>query len=284
MATKKRTTPARRTTGKADTVNATDVLADIESRAADMEVATSPVTQKTPVATFSDGRPPAVLSGMVVEESVDPNAERALRDPAVATDYNAAKVALREYGDLETRRTESLKRIARSLMDLRAHFKEPGSKGRRVDWNGKSREYEALATLLYRDAGLEGPTADSAKRAVRHHVEDVKREMVPKKQWEHYGVQALTRGQRAQLTSRFGKAHDALEEAATSAASRASSGQATGAQLVALAKRIDAGMSVYSMASLRALSTPQRRTFRDQLQETRERADALLRELEEMEA
>lgn len=226
---------------------------------------------------------PKVLSGRVVTESVDPNAERALRDPAVAADYNAAKKTLQELVRLEGRRTKVLKSLARQLCSLRAHFKQPGTRGRRpTDWNGESVEYQALANLLYVDVGLAGPEHESTKRAIRHHVEDVKRELVPAKDWDRYGIQALSRGQRQALASKSAKALEDVAETAEATAAQASAGQATGAQLVSLAKRIDAGISVYSTTSLRTLTPAQRTTFREQLEDTREKADAILRELDSL--
>lgn len=228
-------------------------------------------------------RTPSVLSGTVVAESVDPNAERALKDKGVAADYRAAKSLFLELKELEGERVAKLRAIADKLMDLRAHFKEPGSRGKRIDWNGISQDYKAVATLLYRDVGIDGEEHASTQRSVRYQVENVKRERVPKKDWDHYGVQALTRGQRQALASKFGKNLDSLKTAADETGKSAATGQVTGAQLVTLAKQIDRGISVYSQAPLQALTPKQRQTFRDQLQHTRERTEAILRELDGLE-
>lgn len=230
-------------------------------------------------------RPPAtegvgVLAGVVATESIDPDAERALAIEDVATDYQEAKERVRAYLDLDGRRTSALRAVAEKLMDLRSHFKQPGSRGKRTDWNGESNEYRALANLLYTDLGLSGDVGDSTKRNVRHQVENVKRLRIPKKDWEHYGVQALTRGQRQALTAKFGKAVDQVEAVAEETAAKATTGQTTGAQLVTLIKRIDAGISVYSLASLSTMTPSQRKTFREQLEDTRQKTDALLEELD----
>jgi hypothetical protein len=225
-------------------------------------------------------RTPEVLSGKVATEVIDPDAERALKDKEVATTYAEAKASGRAYLELEGKATEALREVAVKLMDLRAHFKEPGSRGRRTDWNGESVEYKALAALLYKDLGMAGPDYDSTRRSVRYQVENVKRDVIPKKDWAHYGVSALTRGQRQALTAKFGKVAPAVEETAKETAEQASTGTVTGAQLVTLAKRIDAGISVYSLASLRSLTPAQRKTFRDQLEDTRQKTAALLEELD----
>lgn len=267
-ATPKKRTPAKRTPAKvatADTATKTeaDVLAEVAAKEADMS-----------------GGAPTVLAGRVVTEHVDPDAERALKDPQVATDYNEAKSHLQELAALEKNRTEVLKAVAQKLMDLRAHFKQPGSKGRRTDWNGESVEYQALAKLAYQDAGVLGPEADTTKRSIRHHVEDVKRELVPAKDWEHFGIQALTRGQRQVLTAKSAKALEEVGASAEETGSAAATGKATGQQLVTLIKRIDAGLSVYSLASLRTLTPPQRQTFRQELEEAKTKTDQLLNELD----
>ncbi|MEV7467184.1 hypothetical protein AB0O20_11885 [Streptomyces kronopolitis] len=264
------------TTKKQATPKVKDVEAAMAAKAEGMSVATRGKTSaKVPAK-----RTPTVIEGVAVTEHVDPDAERALKDPAVAADFNAAKTLFRDLLDLEGQRLEKLKAIAETMMDLRAHFKQPGSKGRRIDWNGDSTEYKALAALLYRDLGLEGQDHDSTKRSIRYQVENVKRERVPAKQWEHYGIQALTRGQRQALTAKFGKNLGEVETAAEETGKQAAQGTVTGAQLVALAKRIDAGISVYSMASLRTLTPNQRKTFREQLADTRAKTDALLKELD----
>jgi DNA-binding transcriptional ArsR family regulator len=214
-------------------------------------------------------RAPQVLEGRVVTEHVDPDAERALKNRQVAADYNTAKASLRTYADLDGKRTEALKAVAASLVTLRSHFKEPGTRGRRVDWNGNSVEYNALAALLYRDVGLEGEQAESTKRAI-----------VPVKDWDHYNIQALTRGERAGLEKRAAKALTGVADTSDATAGQAAKGNATGHQLVTLMSRIDQGMSVFSTASLRVMSPAQRKKFRDQAQEARDRADALLRELD----
>ncbi|MFJ8504396.1 GntR family transcriptional regulator [Streptomyces avermitilis] len=225
---------------------------------------------------------PKVLEGKVVTAHVDPDAERALKDPEVAADFNAAKASLRTYADLDGKRTDALKAVAKSLVTLRSHFQEPGSR-KRVDWNGNSGPYQALVRLMYMDLGLEGERADSTKRAIRHHVEDRKREVVPAKDWDHYGIQALTRGERAGLEKRTAKALSSVVETSDATAGEASKGRATGHQLVTLAKRIDAGLAVFSTASLRVMSPAQRKTFVDQVREARDRADAILREAEGLE-
>jgi len=264
------------TTSKKATPKVKDVEAAMAAKAEGKSVATRGKTSaKVPAK-----RTPTVIEGVAVTEHIDPDAERALKDPAVAADYNAAKTLFRDLLDLEGQRLEKLKAIAETLTDLRAHFKQPGSKGRRIDWNGDSTEYKALAALLYRDLGLEGADHDSTKRSIRYQVENVKRERVPAKQWEHYGIQALTRGQRQALTAKFGKNLDEVETAAEETGKQAAQGTVTGAQLVALAKRIDAGISVYSMASLRTMTPNQRKTFREQLADTRAKTDALLKELD----
>ncbi|MFJ9408588.1 hypothetical protein [Streptomyces sp. NPDC101393] len=235
---------------------------------------------RTPGGGHVTKRTPSVLSGTVLTEAIDPDAERALKNEAVAADYNAAKARGKEYLKLEGRAADALRKVAEALMDLRAHFKEPGSRGRKIDWNGESVEYKALAQLLYSDLGLSGGDHDSTRRSVRYQIENVKRDRIPKKDWDHYGLSALTRGQRQALTAKFGKAHGDMEEAAKQTAEKASTGSVTGTQLVALAKRIDAGISVYSMASLRTLTPAQRKTFRDQLEDTRQKTAALLEELD----
>ncbi|MBA0054308.1 hypothetical protein E0L36_26690 [Streptomyces sp. AJS327] len=253
------------------------------TKAATKRTTTKKASSRTPAkkAAMPDGTP-QVLSGKVVTEHIDPDAERALADPDVAADYQEAKVQLQELARIEGRRTEVLKAVAQKLVDLRAHFNQPGSRGRRTDWNGESVEYVALAELVYRDAGVEGPDADTTKRSIRHHVENVKREVVPAKDWEHFGIQALTRGQRQALTAKSAKALEEVGSSAEEMASAATAGKATGQQLVQLIKRIDAGLSVYSLASLRAMTPAQRKTFRRELEDAKGKTDQLLTELDSL--
>ncbi|WP_055524875.1 GntR family transcriptional regulator [Streptomyces graminilatus] len=214
---------------------------------------------------------PKVLEGRVVTEHVDPNAERALKQEGVAEAYQAAKVLGRAWLEAEGRATDAKKAVAAKLVDLRQMFKFKGD----PDWNGQSPEYQALAALLYRDIGADR----TAQRAILHHVEDRKRAVIPSAQWDRFGVEALTRGERAGLEKKAAKALTTVDETAKATAGEARKGKATGHQLVTLAKRIDDGLSVFSTASLRVMTPAQRRTFGDQVRDARDRADALLKEL-----
>jgi DNA-binding transcriptional regulator YhcF (GntR family) len=216
---------------------------------------------------------PQVLAGTrVVTEHVDPNAERALKRADVAQAYQESKVLGREWLDAEGKATEAKRRMSAKLMELRQLFTYKGD----PDYNGQSPEYQALAALLYQDIGADR----NAQRAILHHVEDRKREAIPRAKWAKFGVDELTRGQRAGLEKKTAKALTEVSETAQATAGQASKGKATGNQLVTLAKRIDAGMAVFSTASLRVMTPTQRKTFADQVKEARDRADALLRELE----
>ncbi|MGW7270800.1 GntR family transcriptional regulator [Streptomyces sp. NPDC054864] len=216
---------------------------------------------------------PQVLKGTrVVSEHVDPNAERALKREDVAKAYQEARVLGREWLAAEGRATEARKAMSGKLMELRQMFKYKGE----LDYNGQSPEYQALAKLLYGDIGADA----SVQRAILHHVEDRKREAIPRSKWAKFGVDELTRGQRQGLEKKTAKALSEVAETSDATAGQAAKGKATGNQLVTLAKRIDAGMAVFSTASLRVLTPAQRRTFADQVKEARDRADALLKELE----
>ncbi|MFF1738581.1 GntR family transcriptional regulator [Streptomyces mirabilis] len=218
---------------------------------------------------------PKVLEGRLVTEHVDPEAEKALKREDVAQAYQRSKDVGRAWLAAEGRATEAKKEMARKLMDLRELFKHKGH----PDWNGDSRPYQALVSLLYQDLGVEPPH----RRAILHHVEDLKRERVPLTLWGKFGVQALTRGQRAGLERRATQALTSVTETAGAAADQAAKGKATGHQLVTLMSRIDQGMAVFSTASLRVMTPAQRKKFRDQAQEARDRADALLNELDGLE-
>ncbi|MER6031599.1 GntR family transcriptional regulator [Streptomyces sp. NPDC001851] len=218
---------------------------------------------------------PQVLEGRVVTEHVDPNAERALKREDVAEAYQEAKVLGREWLAAEGRATEAKKAVAVKLMDLRAMFTYKGD----PDYNGQSPEYQAVAKLLYQDIGADA----SAQRAILHHVEDRKRAVIPPAQWAKFGVDPLTRGERAGLEKKTAKALTTVADTAKAAASQARKGKATGHQLVTLMSRIDQGMAVFSTASLRVMSPAERRKFREQAEETKARAEALLQELEGLE-
>ncbi|MGW7523007.1 GntR family transcriptional regulator [Streptomyces sp. NPDC054783] len=218
---------------------------------------------------------PQVLEGRVFTEHVDPDAERALKREDVAEVYQEAKVLGREWLAAEGRVTEAKKAVASKLMDLRGMFTYKGD----PDYNGQSREYQAVAKLLYQDIGADA----SAQRAILHHVEDRKRAVIPPAQWSKFGVDPLTRGERAGLDKRSAKALTSVDETAKAAASQARKGKATGHQLVTLMSRIDQGMAVFSTASLRVMSPAERRKFKEQAEETKARAESLLRELEGLE-
>lgn len=215
---------------------------------------------------------PEVLAGRVVTEHVDPNAVRALEREGVAKAYAEAKDLGREWLRAEGRATEAKKAVAAKLMDLRGMFTYRGD----PDYNGQSSEYQALAALYYQDIGADR----SAQRAILHHVEDRKRDVIPPDQWDRFGVEALTRGERAGLEKKAAKALTAVTETARATAGEARKGKATGHQLLTLASQIEHGVAVFSVASLRVMTPEQRQSFRDKMQATRDQADAALRELE----
>ncbi|WP_431980804.1 winged helix-turn-helix domain-containing protein [Streptomyces qinglanensis] len=218
---------------------------------------------------------PRVLEGRVVTEHVDPDAQRALKRDEVAQAFQEGKELGRAWLEAEGRATDAKKALAAKLMDMRELFRHKGH----PDWNGDSREYQAVATLLYQDLGVEPPQ----RRAVLHHVENLKRERIPEQLWDKFGVSALTRGQRAQLEKNAGKASEEVGTTSKALAGQAAKGKATGHHLVTLAKRISAGTSVFTTTSLRVMTPKQRTAFRDEVKAARDQADALLRELEGLE-
>ncbi|WP_338932649.1 GntR family transcriptional regulator [Streptomyces netropsis] len=217
---------------------------------------------------------PPVLEGRVITAHVDPDAERALKNPDVAQAYQEGKVLGQAWMEAEGRATEAKRALSHKLMDLRELFMFKGH----PDYSGQSREYQALVSLLYQDLGV----GKSGQRAILHHLEDRKRERVPKALWSKFGVEELSRGQRAGLEKKAAQALTSVAETAAATAGQAAKGKSTGHQLVTLAKRIDAGMAVFSTASLRVMTPAQRRTFVDQVREARDRADALIREAESL--
>lgn len=230
------------------------------------------VEAKTETGQEVEAHTPQVLAGRVVTEHVDPNAERALKREGVAEAYAEAKDLGRAWLEAEGRATEAKKAVAAKLMHLRQMFTYKGD----PDYNGQSAEYQALAALLYQDIGAD----KTAQRAILHHVEDRKRVVIPPAQWDKFGVEALTRGERAGLEKRAAKALTTVAETAKATAGEARKGKVAGHHLVTLAKSIDDGLSVFSTTSLRVMTPAQRRTFADQVKDARDRADALLKELE----
>ncbi|WP_037838577.1 Lsr2 family protein [Streptomyces sp. NRRL S-1813] len=222
------------------------------------------------------------LSRRVVEGAIvgapSPAALAALEDPKVSEIYNAAKPLVAEYHQVEGRATELLREISRKLIDLRSLFKDDNG---RTDWNGNSATYKALADALLREAGIPADSEGSTRRAIGHHIEDRKRECIPAKEHDYYGVQALTRGQRQGLAQRQAKALVEVDKVVKD--TKKAKGPADGAQMVVLARKIDAGISAYHETQLAALSPTQRKTFRQTLEETRAKADALLAKLQELE-
>ncbi|MFD5392772.1 hypothetical protein ACFWJW_00720 [Streptomyces sp. NPDC127097] len=223
------------------------------------------------------------LSRRAVEGTIvggpTPTALKALEDPKVSEIYNAAKPLVAEYNSVEGRATELLREISHKLMDLRSLFKDDNG---RIDWNGGSAAYRAVADALLREAGIPADSEGSTRRAIGHHIEDRKRERIPAKEHDYYGVQALTRGQRQGLAQKQAKALVEVDKGAKDV--KKAKGTADGAQMVVLARKIDAGISAYHEAQLVALSPAQRKTFRQTLEETRAKADALLAKLQELEA
>ncbi|WP_037790550.1 Lsr2 family DNA-binding protein [Streptomyces natalensis] len=225
----------------------------------------------------------AALARRVVEGNIvggpSPTALTALKDPKVSEIYNATKPLVTEYGQVEGRATELLRAISHKLMDLRSLFKDDAG---RTDWNGGSAQYRAVADALLREAGIPADSEGSTRRAIGHHIEDRKRERIPAKEHAYYGVQALTRGQRQGLAQKQAKALVEVDKGVKDA--KKAKGSADGAQMVVLARKIDAGISAYHEAQLSALSPAQRKTFRQTLEETRAKADALLAKLQELES
>ncbi|WP_371588629.1 hypothetical protein [Streptomyces virginiae] len=217
---------------------------------------------------------PKVLEGLVVTEHIDPNAERALKREDVARVYQETKILGRTWLDTDTRATKAKRDMSAKLMELRQMFTYKGD----PDYNGKSSEYQALAALLYQDLGAD----KTAQRAILHHVEDRKREMIPPSKWDKFGVDPLSRGQRASLEKKTAKALTGVSDTAKAMAGEAHKGKATGAQLVTLARQIEHGVAVFSVASLRVMTPAQRKAFRDQMKATRDQADAALRELDSL--
>ncbi|MFD9813975.1 histone-like nucleoid-structuring protein Lsr2 [Streptomyces sp. NPDC059080] len=219
-----------------------------------------------------------VLVGKIVD-GVDQEAVRkGLENPDAAAIYNETKPLVTEYTQVDGRATELLRQISHKLMDLRGLFKDAQG---RVDWNGESPQYVALAASLLREAGVPSDSAAGTRRAIGHHIEDRKRERVPQAEWADYGVQALTRGQRAGLEKKQAKA---LVEADKAVKDITKKGGADNSSMLVLARKIDAGISAYNVDQLAALNPKQRNMFRESLEETRQKTEALLAKLQELEA
>ncbi|MFF3975291.1 hypothetical protein [Streptomyces sp. NPDC001828] len=253
-AAKKTTTrrvPVKKTAPPKPASTAKDLAAEIERRAEEKNL--------TPVA-----------EGLVVEfASADPIALEALKDPKVSQAFNDAKDAGRLLKQAEDNATELRKTTASRLVDLRQLFKN----GKDVDWDGQSPQYQALAGLLYQDLGMDA----SAQRAVRHHIEDVKRERIPKALWAKFNVQPLTRGQRSQLEKRAAQAVTSVDDA------RKDAGNNTAASMLNLARHIKSGTKAFRAELVPVMTTAQRRSLRAQLEETRAETDRVLAALAEVE-
>lgn len=203
-------------------------------------------------------------------EFVPEAARAALERPRVAELHRNATARIRDVVQAEDRLTDSLKALARVLMELRGEFKEPGGTG--PDWLGKSVEYQALAHMAYLDAGVDGPRADSTRRAVRYHMQALKREMIPRAQWEHYGVHAAEQAART-----LGTGATSLHDEAV----RVAKGEATGRDIVRLTRTIQEGVEAYTPHALHRLTPKQREAVRESAEVVRARADEVLRMLDQ---
>ncbi|MEV3856079.1 hypothetical protein AB0J38_17360 [Streptomyces sp. NPDC050095] len=228
----------------------------------------------------AETRDPArqVLVGTIVGEADEKTVSQALENPEAAKIYNATKPLVAEYAQVDGRATELLRQISHNVMDLRALFTDSSG---RPDWNGTSPQYLALAATLLRDAGIPSDSQAGTRRAIGHHIEDRKRERIPQKDWAEYGVQALTRGQRAGLEKKQAKALVETDKAVKAVKKK---GGADNSSMLVLARKIDAGISAYNVDQLAALNPKQRNMFRESLEETRQKAEALLAKLQELDA
>ncbi|MGK5728193.1 GntR family transcriptional regulator [Streptomyces sp. URMC 124] len=213
---------------------------------------------------------PSIPGVRVITQELDPEAERALKREDVAKAFQESKELAQAWIAAEGQATEAKRALSHKLMDLREMFIFRGH----PDWNGQSKTYQMLVALLYTDLGVD----KNGQRAVLHHLEDRKRERVPKALWSRFGVEELTRGQRNSLEKKTAQALTSVAETTKATASQVAKGKATGSQLVTLAKHIDRGIAVFSPAALGVMTPKQLDAFVNEMTAAREQADKLIQE------
>lgn len=120
---------------------------------------------------------------------------------------------LREFWQLESRRTPLLQSIAKVVVDLRSRFLRNGEQ----DWAGRSAEYRAAVASMYADAGIPTDSVAGVQAALRYHIGNELRQRLNSEQLAQAGL-----GQRApreRAATAAGKAAGRTAEA-TKAAQR----------------------------------------------------------------
>jgi hypothetical protein len=91
----------------------------------------------------------------------------------------------RHYATIEGEATTTLKNIAVVLVVLRSRCTDTEG---RIDWHGRSQEYRDHAGDVYRRAGITPETAERIQRAVRYHIGNHLRDVVPPEVLTEYNL------------------------------------------------------------------------------------------------
>lgn len=88
-------------------------------------------------------------------------------------------------------RTEKLRRLAKLMIEIRAHFED--SHGRGPDWLGRSKEYRLIVSELFDKLGLSVNT----KSRLRYHLNSAIRDRLTEEELDAYGLREASVKDRA---------------------------------------------------------------------------------------
>ncbi|MCL3837167.1 hypothetical protein [Aeromicrobium duanguangcaii] len=107
-----------------------------------------------------------------------------------ATCSQALLTLLREYQRADnTGRTPILRRIAETIVDLRATVERPDGS---PDWKGRTHTYRSVVRDAYAESGMPQEVVATVQAAVRYHVGALLRERLDEETLQAYGLHRET--------------------------------------------------------------------------------------------
>jgi hypothetical protein len=102
---------------------------------------------------------------------------------------------VREYDAIKTKETTLLKNIATVLVDIRRRCVDQDG---RTDWQGRTHRYRQLAADLYSRSGIQLGSDSPIQAAVRYHIGNILREVVPPAELAQFNLKAQSPVERNQ--------------------------------------------------------------------------------------
>lgn len=102
---------------------------------------------------------------------------------------------IQAYAAVEETKTEILRRLALVVIKLRSLHRTPDGD---VDWAGRSWDYRQTVERMYEAAGIPPDSASGIQAALRYHVGNALRSLVPAKELEAVGLLPTSPRERVQ--------------------------------------------------------------------------------------